>query len=444
MLALRAHRQEFIDQTITDHAGRIANTAGDSLLVEFISVVDAVRCSITFQEGMAARNSGIATDRQIRFRIGINIGDVIAQGSDILGGGVNIAARLEGLSEPGGILLFDDAYRQIRTRIKDDFVSGGPKRLKNIAEPVTVWRWSLEGANFDPAAASPSVSPALPALPPYDGPVTGDADASGGGEGPVTHQQLVDALADQTWQLMAAQLPDTSGDIIVARALAARLGNVDAAISEKRALRDKALDEGRDDDAVAIALELIEIADETISQAKTVLEQRHQAKFSDLVFLAALQGRKYDFTAIETYGSALQIEISLPDVDRQNALEARDRLIHALGHSKPTHDAAMAVFDAEYSPPYQWAIFASNILITKADTYAQARAHYDALPGLGLEPDIITLSSLITKADTYAQARAHYDALQGLGLEPDIFTLSSLITKADTYEQARAHYDALQ
>jgi len=168
--ALRAHRQEFIDQTIAEYGGRIANTAGDSLLLEFSSAVDAVRCSIAFQEGMAKRNSSVATDRKIRFRIGINIGDVIAQGSDIVGEGVNIAARLEGLSEPGGILLSDDAYRQVHTRIKEVFVGGGPKRLKNIAEPVTVWRWSPDGAKSDPGEASPDVWPAVTALPLPDKP----------------------------------------------------------------------------------------------------------------------------------------------------------------------------------------------------------------------------------------------------------------------------------
>ena len=162
--ALRAHRQEFIDQTIVDYGGRIANTAGDSLLVEFSSVVDAVRCSIAFQEGMARRNSGVATDRQIRFRIGINIGDVIAQDDDLLGDGVNIAARLESISEPGGILLSDDAYRQVRKRIDGKFVNGGARALKNIAEPVIVWRWTVTGAGDVSDLASSGGPTAVKAL----------------------------------------------------------------------------------------------------------------------------------------------------------------------------------------------------------------------------------------------------------------------------------------
>ena len=116
--ALRGHRRELIDPLVADHGGRIANTAGDSLLLEFPSVVDAVRCAIAIQQGMAARNRRVAAARQIRFRVGINVGDVVAVGGDLLGHGVNVAARLESLSEPGGITLSDDAYRQVRDRLE--------------------------------------------------------------------------------------------------------------------------------------------------------------------------------------------------------------------------------------------------------------------------------------------------------------------------------------
>ena len=139
--AFRAHRAELIDPLIDEHGGRIANTAGDSLLLEFPSAVDAVRCAIAFQEGMANRNNDVDAGEQISFRIGINVGDVIAAGDDLVGDGVNIAARLEGLCRTGGILLSDDAYRQVHNRIQTGFVQDGPKELKNIAEPVTVWRW---------------------------------------------------------------------------------------------------------------------------------------------------------------------------------------------------------------------------------------------------------------------------------------------------------------
>ena len=139
--ALRAHRRDLIDPDIETHNGRIANTAGDSLLLEFGSVVDAVRCAIAVQEGMYDRNSDIPSEKQIRFRIGVNLGDVVAEGDDLLGDGVNLAARLEGLSEPDGIALSDDAYRQIRDRLDVEWIDGGEHIVKNITRPVQIWRW---------------------------------------------------------------------------------------------------------------------------------------------------------------------------------------------------------------------------------------------------------------------------------------------------------------
>ena len=123
--ALREQRAELIDPLIEQHGGRIANTAGDSLLLEFPSAVDAVRCSIAVQEGMAERNSDTEADRHIVLRIGINVGDVVAQGDDLLGDGVNVAARLEGLCEAGGLALSDDAHRQVRDRLEVQWLDGG-------------------------------------------------------------------------------------------------------------------------------------------------------------------------------------------------------------------------------------------------------------------------------------------------------------------------------
>jgi len=102
---LRAHREEFIDPTIAKHHGRIVKLMGDGALIEFASVVDAVRCALDIQRGMADRNAGVSDGQRIDFRIGVNLGDVIIEGDDIYGGGVNIAARLEGLAEPGGIVI---------------------------------------------------------------------------------------------------------------------------------------------------------------------------------------------------------------------------------------------------------------------------------------------------------------------------------------------------
>ncbi len=143
--SLRAHRKKLIDPLIEEYGGRIANTAGDSLLLEFPSAVDAVRCTVAVQEGMAARNHDIEADRQIRFRVGIHVGDVVAEDDDLLGDGVNVAARLEGLSDSGGAILSDDAYRQVRDRLDIVWQDDGEHEVKNIARAVRVWRWSPAG-----------------------------------------------------------------------------------------------------------------------------------------------------------------------------------------------------------------------------------------------------------------------------------------------------------
>jgi adenylate cyclase len=137
---LRALRSDLIDPIIAVHRGRVVKRTGDGAIVEFRSVVDAVRCAIEVQNGMAERNAGVAADRRIEFRIGIHIGDVVEEtDGDLMGDGVNIAARLEGVAAPGAICLSEDAYRQVRSRL-DVLVSDlGETKLKNISEPVRVY-----------------------------------------------------------------------------------------------------------------------------------------------------------------------------------------------------------------------------------------------------------------------------------------------------------------
>ena len=153
--ALRSHRHELVDRLIDEHGGRIANTAGDSILVEFPSAVDAVRCSLAVQQGLSERNRGIDVDRQIHFRVGINVGDVIEQDGDLLGDGVNIAARLEGLAEPGGICLSRTARDQVRDRLDLQLEDLGEIEVKNIARPVHVFRLNVyDAASSDRGAGA--------------------------------------------------------------------------------------------------------------------------------------------------------------------------------------------------------------------------------------------------------------------------------------------------
>jgi class 3 adenylate cyclase/pimeloyl-ACP methyl ester carboxylesterase len=137
--ALKSHRRELVDSAITEHRGRIVKTTGDGMLVEFASVLDAVGCAVSVQKGMLKRNTGIPEDKQIIFRIGINIGDIIIDGEDIFGDGVNIAARLETLCEPGGVCISRAANDQIRDKLSISFADLGEQVVKNISRAVGVF-----------------------------------------------------------------------------------------------------------------------------------------------------------------------------------------------------------------------------------------------------------------------------------------------------------------
>jgi adenylate cyclase len=143
---LKSSRKTLVDPVIAAHRGRIVKTTGDGLLVEFASAVDAARCAVEIQRGMAGQNSDVPQDTRIEFRIGIHIGDIIFDDNDIFGDGVNIAARLEGIAEPGGVCISDDAHRQIRGKVDIAFDDMGPQTLKNITEPMRAWRMQLGNA----------------------------------------------------------------------------------------------------------------------------------------------------------------------------------------------------------------------------------------------------------------------------------------------------------
>ncbi len=140
LAALSAHRAELIDPGIIEHRGRIVKTTGDGLLAEFASVVDAVRCAIAFQEGIAKRNLDTEEDQRVEFRIGVNLGDVIVQDNDVYGDGVNVAARLEALADPRGVLISSDVFRRFEGKVESDFDDLGEQKLKNIERPAHVYR----------------------------------------------------------------------------------------------------------------------------------------------------------------------------------------------------------------------------------------------------------------------------------------------------------------
>ena len=137
--ALREHRAA-IDPILAGHGGRVFKTTGDGVLVEFSSIVAAVESALAVQKLMAERNADVPEERRMVFRIGINLGDVLIEGDDVLGDGVNVAARLEGIAEPGGICISDDSYRQVRGKLDVGFEDAGEQQLKNIVRPVRVYR----------------------------------------------------------------------------------------------------------------------------------------------------------------------------------------------------------------------------------------------------------------------------------------------------------------
>jgi adenylate cyclase len=155
---LKAHRRELVNPKIHEHRGRIVKTTGDGLLVEFASPVEAVRCAVEVQRGMVDRNAATPEDKRIRFRVGINLGDVIADDGDLFGDGVNVAARLEALSEPGGLCISQIVWEQVRDKLPYAFEDMGECEVKNIARPVRVFALSAQAV-----AGLPNLDVAPPA-----------------------------------------------------------------------------------------------------------------------------------------------------------------------------------------------------------------------------------------------------------------------------------------
>ena len=154
---LRERLRGLADPKISEHRGKVVKHTGDGVLAEFASVVDAVRCAIEVQRGMAEQNATMPQVKRIEFRIGIHVGDIIVDDNDIFGDGVNIAARLEGIAEPGGVCISDDAQRQVRGKVDFAFEDMGPQNLKNIVEPMRAWRLRMNASGSPAAPIEPPV-----------------------------------------------------------------------------------------------------------------------------------------------------------------------------------------------------------------------------------------------------------------------------------------------
>ncbi|HWZ66689.1 MAG TPA: adenylate/guanylate cyclase domain-containing protein [Stellaceae bacterium] len=209
---LKGLRRELVDPKIAEHKGRIVKTTGDGLLVEFPSVVDAVRCAVEVQQAMPERNAGVAVDNRIELRIGINLGDVIVEGDDLYGDGVNIAARIEALADAGGVFVSNTVHDHVRDRLPFLFEDLGEQQVKNIARPVRVYRVGPRPSR-PPAGETPAVQPgAPPALPLPDKPsiavlpfanMSGDPEQEYFVDGMV--EEIITALSRIRWLFVIAR-----------------------------------------------------------------------------------------------------------------------------------------------------------------------------------------------------------------------------------------------
>src|SRR3954452_11940328 len=162
---LRAHRREEVEPLVAGHRGRVVNWAGDGALCEFPSVVEAVACAVAIQEGVAEREPDRPAAERLRFRIGVNVGDVIAEGGGIYGDGVNVAARLQALAEPGGVCVSGQVRDEVRGKLDLGFEDLGERALKNIARPVRAWRVAGGAAAAPDGEATPPSRPSAVVLP---------------------------------------------------------------------------------------------------------------------------------------------------------------------------------------------------------------------------------------------------------------------------------------
>jgi len=207
LAALKALRREVVDPKIAAHAGRIVKTTGDGLLLEFPSVVDAVRCMIEVQTEMVTRVADVPEDRRIAFRIGLHVGDIIIDGDDIFGDGVDIAARLQEIATPGGLCVSGRVHDDVRDRLETVFEDGGAQTLKNIARPVHVWRWSPGASTLGATPVSVGAHLALPDKPsiavlPFQN-MSGDPEQEYFADGMV--EDIITALSRMKWLFVIAR-----------------------------------------------------------------------------------------------------------------------------------------------------------------------------------------------------------------------------------------------
>ena len=312
---LNAHRRELLEPTIAEHRGRIVKRTGDGILVEFGSAVDATRCAIEQQRGMAQRNAHEPADRRIELRIGIHVGDIIVDEGDIFGDGVNIAARLEGIAEAGGICISDDAFRQVRGKIDAAFADAGDQRLKNIEQPVRVYRIQLDRpAPKAPKISAPAEGPSIAVLPFQN--MSGDPEQEYFVDGIV--EDIITGLSRMKWLFVIAR-----NSSFAYKGRAVDVKQVGRELGVRYVLEGSLRKAG---DRIRITCQLIETANGT-----HVWAERYDRPLGNIFEIQ-------DEITLSVVGaiepSLRQAEIELAKRKRPDSLDAYDLYLRALPHAQ--------------------------------------------------------------------------------------------------------------
>ena len=312
---LNAHRRELLEPTIVEHRGRIVKRTGDGILVEFGSAVDATRCAIEQQRGMARRNAHEPADRRIELRIGIHVGDIIVDEGDIFGDGVNIAARLEGIAEAGGICISDDAFRQVRGKIDAAFADAGDQRLKNIEQPVRVYRIQLDQpAPKAPKISAPAEGPSIAVLPFQN--MSGDPEQEYFVDGIV--EDIITGLSRMKWLFVIAR-----NSSFAYKGRAVDVKQVGRELGVRYVLEGSLRKAG---DRIRITCQLIETANGT-----HVWAERYDRPLGNIFEIQ-------DEITLSVVGaiepSLRQAEIELAKRKRPDSLDAYDLYLRALPHAQ--------------------------------------------------------------------------------------------------------------
>jgi adenylate cyclase len=427
---MKAHRRELVDPKIAEHRGRIVKTAGDGILVEFQSVVDAVRCAVDLQRGMVARNAEIAADQRIEFRVGINVGDIIIDGGDIFGDGVNVAARLEAMAEAGGICVSARVHEDVRGKLDISFTDEGEHRLKNIAWPVRVYRAQLgsERAPTRPALALPD-KPSIAVLP-FDN-MSGHAEQ--------------DYLADGIVEAITAALSRIRSFFVIARnsayvykGRAANVRDIGRALGVAYALEGSVQQAGN---RLRITAQLIET-----EGGAHVWSQRYDGTTDDIF---DLQDR-----ITEQVAGALQPSIRIAEIERSRRkrpqeLGAYDYAMRAMPHvwalEKEESASALALLDQALAidPDYPLALslagwcHAQRSVYNWADDVGQSQARAQALAEKAAEisgddPLILAvLGAVHTFLRNYGTARVLLE--RALAIDPNAAWAWSRLGWLDAY-----------